>query len=123
MTSGAADVTVNDASTAQTWEGFGGAFNEMGWSSLSMLSASDRDTALRLLFGADGARLAFGRIPIGASDYAMDRYTLDETAGDTSLASFSIDRDMEKLIPFIKAAQAARATSVSGPAPGRRRRG
>ena len=39
---------------------------------------------MRLLFGAtDGARFAFGRIPIGASDYAINRYTLDETADDT----------------------------------------
>ena len=103
--SGNADVTVDDASVAQIWEGFGGAFNELGWHYLSMLSASDRDTALRLLFGADGARFTFGRIPIGASDYAMDRYTLDETAGDTSLASFSIDRDRQQLIPFVKAVQ------------------
>ena len=101
-----ADVTVNDGATAQTWEGFGGAFNEMGWSALSMLDDSARDTAIRLLYGADGARFAFGRIPIGATDYAMSRYTLDETADDTSLADFSIERDQEKLIPFVKAAQA-----------------
>ena len=34
----AADITVDDSATAQTWEGFGGAFNELGWSYLSMLS-------------------------------------------------------------------------------------
>ncbi len=103
--SGGADVTVDDASTAQTWEGFGGAFNELGWHYLSMLSADDRNTALRLLYGADGARFAFGRIPIGASDYAIDRYTLDEVPGDTSMASFSIQRDLQQLIPYVKAAQ------------------
>ena len=81
VTSGNADVTVDDTATAQTWEGFGGAFNEMGWNVLSMLSPADRDRAIHLLYGADGARFAFGRIPIGASDYAIDRYTLDETAG------------------------------------------
>ena len=106
VTSATADVTVRDTATAQTWEGFGGAFNEMGWNVLSMLEPADRDAALRLLYGADGARFAFGRIPIGASDYAMDRYTLAEAAGDTSLASFSIDRDTQRLIPFVKAAQA-----------------
>jgi glucosylceramidase len=106
VTSGDPDVTVDDTMTAQTWEGFGGSFNERGWHYLSSLSPGDRDTALRLLYGADGAHFVFGRIPIGASDYAMDRYTLDETAGDTSLADFSITRDTEKLIPFVKAAQA-----------------
>jgi glucosylceramidase len=109
VTSGNADVTVKDTSTGQAWEGFGGAFNEMGWHYLSMLSQNDRDAAIRLLYGADGARFAFGRIPIGASDYAMDRYTLDETPGDTSLADFSIERDKQLLIPFVKAAQAVKA--------------
>ena len=92
-----ADVTVDDMSAAQIWEGFGGSFNEMGWSVLSLLSAADRDRAINLLYGADGARFAFGRIPIGASDYALERYTLDETTDDTALADFSIARDIEKL--------------------------
>ena len=41
---------------------------------------------------------------MGASDYAMSWYTLDDTAGDYAMANFSIARDREKLIPFIKAA-------------------
>lgn len=108
VTSGKADVTVNAGATAQTWEGFGGAFNEMGWNYLSMLSPADQDAAIRLLYGADGARFAFGRIPIGASDYAMDRYTLDETPDDTAMAGFSIERDKKLLIPFVQAAQAVK---------------
>ena len=37
-----------------------------------MLSAAERDRAMKLLFDAtDGAHFIFGRIPIGASDYAM----------------------------------------------------
>jgi glucosylceramidase len=103
--SGTADVTVN-TTTAQTFDGFGGTFNEMGWNVLSMLSAADKDKALQLLFGTDGARFAFGRVPIGASDYAMSRYTHNETANDYSMTSFSIDRDKEKLIPYIQAALA-----------------
>jgi glucosylceramidase len=110
VTTGTADVTVDDTVTSQTWEGFGGAFNERGWSYLSLLSEDDRNTALHLLYGADGARFAFGRIPIGASDYAMDRYTDDEVASgtDEGLASFSIDRDLMYLIPYVKAAQAVK---------------
>ncbi len=110
--SGNADVTVNDAAMAQPWEGFGGAFNEKGWYYLSMLSPGDQDKALHLLYGADGARFTLGRIPIGASDYAMDRYTLDEVpegSSDPSLSAFSIQRDREKLIPFVKAVQAIKA--------------
>src|SRR6185369_10994711 len=78
-TTGNADVTVNDTSVSQTWEGFGGAFNEAGWSYLSMLSTADQSNAMQLLFGVNGAHFARGRIPIGASDYALQRYTDDET--------------------------------------------
>jgi glucosylceramidase len=79
-------------------------FRERSFDALSLLDAADRDRALNLLFGAEGLRFSFGRIPIGASDYAIDRYTLDETPGDTAMSQFSIERDKQKLIPYIKAA-------------------
>src|SRR3569623_159035 len=101
-----ATVTVNDGTTYQTWEGFGGAFNEKGWSYLTTQAMQDQ--AIQLLFGADGCNFAWGRIPIGSSDYAMARYSLNETSGDTAMSSFSIDRDKMRLIPYIKAAQAVK---------------
>ena len=104
-------MTVNDSSTAQTWEGFGGAFNEKGWNYLQMLSQADRDRAMQLLFGTDGCRFAMGRIPMGASDYAMDRFTYDEVASgsnDNTMASFSITRDSQYIIPYVKAALAVK---------------
>ncbi len=107
VATGTADVTVNDASPAQTWEGFGGSFNEKGWTYLSMLSEADRTKALGLLFGRDGLNFTLGRIPMGASDYATDRYTLDEVPmgqTDLTMASFSVTRDQQLLIPFVKAA-------------------
>ena len=105
VTSGTATVTVNDSTTKQTWEGFGGAFNEMGWNYIQMLSASDQTKALDLLFGTDAAHFGIGRIPIGASDYALPRYTDDETSGDTSLMNFSTTEDAKYLIPYVQAAQ------------------
>ena len=104
---GAATVTVNAATAYQTWEGFGGAFNELGWSYLTTQALQDQ--AIQLLFGSDGCHFAWGRIPIGSSDYAVDRYTLNENVGDTLMTKFSIDRDKQKLIPYIKAAQAVRS--------------
>jgi glucosylceramidase len=107
VTSGTANVTVNDGSQRQTWEGFGGAFNEAGWAQIMKLSAADQTKTVQLLFDAtNGAHFVMGRIPIGASDYALTRYTDDETSGDTSLSSFSISRDMMYLIPYVKAALA-----------------
>jgi glucosylceramidase len=101
-----ATVTVNDGTTiTSNWEGFGGAFNELGAKYLALLSTSDQNKALDLLFGADAAHFAIGRIPIGASDYATTRYTEDETSGDTNLNNFSITQDGNYLIPYVMAAQ------------------
>jgi glucosylceramidase len=106
-TSGTPTITLNDSDTHQKFLGFGGCFNEKGWSYLSQLSASDQAKALALLYDAnDGANFQFGRIPIGANDYSVKMYSEDDTANDTSLASFSIDEDKQYIIPYIKAALA-----------------
>jgi glucosylceramidase len=106
--SGNADVTVNADSAQQTFTGFGGTFNERGWEALSWLSETDRAGAMKLLFdAADGAKFTYGRIPIGASDYAVGGklYTLDDAdAADPQMEKFSLERDKQYLIPFIKAA-------------------
>jgi len=108
-TSGTVDVTANDTSVKQRWDGFGGTFNEAGWDALSVLSPADQALAISLLFdAANGANFAYGRLPIGASDYAMKRYTLAETANDYTMASFTIDQDKKLLIPYIKAALAVK---------------
>jgi glucosylceramidase len=104
VTSGTADVNVDKSTTYQRWDGFGGTFNEMGWDALSVVS-SEIPNALKYLFDAkEGASFIFGRLPLGASDYSMSWYTLAETAGDYAMDKFSLARDKEKLIPFIKEA-------------------
>jgi glucosylceramidase len=105
LASGTADLVVDQNTKYQKFTGFGGCFNEMGWDALSVLSADDVTKAMKLLFDAnDGANFAYGRLPMGASDYSMSWYTLDDTAGDYTMDHFSIARDKEKLIPYIKAA-------------------
>lgn len=105
----AAVVTLDTSRPHQAITSFGGAFNEQGWQALGLLSATDRDAALHALFDREtGLGFDFCRLPIGASDYALDRYTLDESPGDTNMAHFSIERDKQRLIPYVKAAQAIR---------------
>jgi glucosylceramidase len=107
--SGSATVTVTSTKN-QKWLGFAGCFNEKGWQALSKLSSSDRDKAIKLLFDKEnGIGFTWGRIPIGASDYALTRYTLNETSGDTGMTHFSIDHDTNYLIPYIKAALAVKS--------------
>jgi glucosylceramidase len=103
---GDATVTVNADSPEQEWLGFGGTFNEKGWIALAALTQPERERAIRLLFSkTEGAGFTYGRIPIGASDYARDRYALSP-AEDLEMTNFSIERDREALIPYIKAALA-----------------
>jgi glucosylceramidase len=118
--SGTPAVTVNDTA-AQNWDGFAGAFNELGWQFLT--TKEMQDEAIKLLFSAtDGANFAWGRIPMGSSDYGKSRYTLADTGtdvepnadesnrppADTALAMFSLTRDGMLLIPYIKAALAVK---------------
>jgi glucosylceramidase len=110
VTSGTADVTVNDTSTAQTWEGFGGAFNEKGWSYLTTEAMQDQAIAVAL-------RHRWGALRMGAHpDWrqrlrpgSLHRRRVASGSTDTSMASFSIAQDKQNLIPYIKAAQAVKS--------------
>ncbi len=100
-----ADVTVDITSPGQEIDGFGGAFNEKGWEALLLLTPDKRDEVIKELFDPEeGAKFNICRVPIGASDYAISRYTLNETKDDFGMEDFSIERDREYLIPYIKAA-------------------
>lgn len=103
--SGQADLSIDTSSLGQEIQGFGGAFNEKGWAALSALTPEERGAVMGAMFDpVDGAKFNICRAPIGASDYAVSRYTLDETKDDYEMNDFSIERDKEYLIPYIKAA-------------------
>jgi len=105
LATGTADLTLDVTTKYQQLSGFGGCFNEMGWDALSVLGIDEVTRAMKLLFDAkEGANFVYGRLPMGASDYSMSWYTLNDTTGDYAMEHFSIDRDKEKLIPFIRAA-------------------
>jgi len=102
----ALNLNVDVSAPAQTMEGFGGCFNERGWTSLEKLSEADRESVLKELFDPSaGARFTLCRMPIGANDFALRPYSYDETKGDFELKHFSIENDKQTLVPFIRAAQ------------------
>lgn len=105
-----ADVRVAKNKTYQTIDGFGGCFNELGWAALAKLPDADRERAIQALFSEDGCAFTLARIPIGASDFALDAYSLADTPGDLELKHFSIARDQKHLIPYIRAAMQVRPT-------------
>ena len=104
---GSPDYEVLPGQPLQTLVGFGGAFNEKGWEALAYLSEADRAGVLQNLFSPGvGLNLNLCRIPIGANDYSISRYTLDDGAEDPLMERFSIEHDRQALIPYIQAAQA-----------------
>lgn len=90
----------------QVIDGFGACFNELGWTSLSMLTEKDRNSIMNEFFAPGaGAGFTLCRMPIAANDFARDWYSYNETKGDFAMKNFSIANDNQTLIPFIKAAQ------------------
>lgn len=101
---GEANLTITGDSF-QNIEGFGGCFNELGFVALKHLSEEERANILHSLFHRDGDhKFSICRLPIGASDYALEWYSLNESDGDLAMEHFSIDRDRKYLIPYIKEA-------------------
>jgi glucosylceramidase len=103
---GAAEAGIRlDGTRHQPWEGAGGCFNELGWDALQLLTPVDRAAVFRDLFHpAGGCRFNLGRVPVGASDYALEWYSHHEHPGDHALEKFSIARDRGCLLPYIRTA-------------------
>ena len=102
----ASAIVVDTQTTYQTIEGFGGCFNELGWTSLSALADADRQAILKELFAKGiGANFTICRMPVGANDFSLDWYSYNENEGDFGMKKFSVANDKKTLIPFIKAAQ------------------
>jgi glucosylceramidase len=97
-------IKLDPQTTFQTMAGFGGCFNELGWEALQAIPVDRAEAALKELFSPDGANFTLGRAPLGANDFSLGWYSLNETPGDYEMKHFSIERNRQALIPFIKAA-------------------
>ena len=86
--------------------GFGACFNELGWRAIGYASKEEQAKLFNELFSSDAECAKFNvcRLPIGASDYAFNWYSMDEVPGDYELKHFSVERDRQALIPYIKEA-------------------
>jgi len=101
-----ADIEILLDEKQQVIDGFGGCFNEKGWEALSVLEENVREEILKGLFDTvDGLKFNICRMPIGANDFALEYYSLNDSAGDYEMKHFSIERDKKYLIPYIKAAK------------------
>ncbi|KAJ6479912.1 glycoside hydrolase family 30 protein [Mycena vitilis] len=93
-----ADIIVSDSTKYQSIVGFGGTLTDSSALTLSNLKGTNSGNywnVLQKLFspedGANAAGLSYLRVPIGATDFSANAYSLDDVDGDTSFGSFSMD--------------------------------
>jgi glucosylceramidase len=104
----AAEVFVDPGVHYQEIEGFGGAFTEAAATTFFKLSSERQAEVLQAYFDPQtGLGYTLGRTHINSCDFSRGNYAYDEAPGDVELQHFSLARDLQALVPFIKAAQAA----------------
>lgn len=87
----------------QIMKGIGGAFNEQGGDAYMGLSVNKKKELVDALFDSQkGAGFTFCRTSIGASDFSFDAYSYSEKEEDYEMKYFSVERDKQSVIPFIK---------------------
>lgn len=105
-------VPVNAAVRYQRIQGFGAAMTDTSaWLIQRGLPAAQRTALMTQLFGQDGIRLDFMRVPMGASDFTHTGrpYTYDDMPpgrSDPTLAHFSIAHDRAYILPALTEARA-----------------
>ncbi len=103
-------IHVDDTVGYQRVSGFGGAMTDSSAWLIEREPPGSRAGLMNLLFGAQGIRLNFIRVPIGASDFTAGGrpYTYDDTPRnrpDPKLARFSIRHDKAYILPALREAR------------------
>jgi glucosylceramidase len=105
-------IHVDERTIYQRVGGFGAAMTDTSaWLIHDQLAPGDSSALVDELFGSDGLRLNFIRVPIGASDFTADRrpYSYDDLPrgqSDPQLTRFSIAHDKAYIIPVLRQALA-----------------
>ncbi|MFZ8764066.1 glycoside hydrolase family 30 protein [Enterococcus diestrammenae] len=95
-------IDVNSRFGFQKVRGIGGTFSEQMADCYQVMSDDNKKQLMQLLFDN---RFNFCRTPIGADDFALEWYSYNETKDDFVMANFSIERDLQYIIPVIHDAQ------------------
>lgn len=88
----------------QTITGFGGSFTESSAHLLNQLGKENRAKVLAAYFGDDGAKYSLTRTHMNSCDFSLGNYSYAPVEGDLSLEHFSINEDLDDIIPMIKEA-------------------
>ncbi len=95
-------LTIQKDKIQQKILGFGGAFTESSASIYKSLPQKQKNEIMEAYFGLSGNKYNMGRSHINSCDFSLNNYANCETPGDIELNTFSIERDKQMTIPFIK---------------------
>jgi len=96
-------IFINPKKTFQKYLGIGGAITDASSEVFAMLNETQQNKLLESLYGKDGIGYNIIRTSIHSSDFGLGSFTYVKE-GDADLKTFSIEKDKEKRIPFIKRA-------------------
>lgn len=96
-------VFVNPKKQFQEFLGIGGAITDASSEVFSKLNENQQQELLKSYFGSEGIGYNIIRTSIHSSDFGLGSYTYIQE-NDAELKTFSIAKDKEKRIPFIKRA-------------------
>ncbi|MHB8062268.1 MAG: glycoside hydrolase family 30 protein [Ruminiclostridium sp.] len=95
----------------QEINGFGAAITEAAVSNYYKMSKEKREEILNAYFNIEtGLGYSVCRTHINSCDASLDNYSYVEKEGDIELKSFTLERDLKGLVPFIKEATALRGS-------------
>ncbi len=117
-------ITIDENVQYQQIDGFGAALTDSSaWLIQNRMNEGQRNALMQSLFGFnDGnAGISHLRIPLGASDFALNHHSFDDSCCD--LNGFSIDHDRAAIIPLALQAKGFTTTCASWASPRRRRVG
>jgi len=92
----------------QTFHGFGGAITEAAGYSFSKLTEKGKEEILKKYFSNEGLRYHFIRTHIDSCDFSISNYTAMEDSEDREMTSFTLKRDEEYILPFLRKARSAK---------------
>ena len=96
-------IFINPKKTFQKYLGIGGAITDASSEVFATLNETQQNKLLESLYGKDGIGYNIIRTSIHSSDFGLESFTYVKE-GDADLKTFSIEKDKEKRIPFIKRA-------------------
>lgn len=98
------EIKIDPSETFQSITGFGGSFTESSAYLLNQMSKGNRKKILQAYFGPAGSRYSLARTHINSCDFSLGHYSYAPVEGDMELEHFSIEEDMDDIVPMIKEA-------------------